>query len=170
MPGGDEIDFDMTFVSAEADSTPRTNEGSDRLSLLVISDQLITTLSLPESGKLKIGRARTCEIMINDSSISRHHATLEIGPTLTLRDENSANGTRVRNQPLEGGAVVTIECGEVLQLGKVTLIVQQRPVAKMHRVWHHEYFEARLDEECARAQREASTFAVARFHCDPPVS
>jgi DNA-binding NtrC family response regulator len=37
-------------------------------------------------------------------------------------------------------------------------------------VWNHEYFEARLEEECERCARTGATFVLSRFHCDPPVT
>jgi DNA-binding NtrC family response regulator len=146
-----------------------SNEGSDRLSLLVISDRLITTVALPTSGDVRIGRTADCEIVIDDPSISRLHALIAIGPPLSLRDLGSANGTRAHDHVLAAGEVAPIAPGDVIQLGNATLIVQQRPPpATVHRVWNHEYFDARLEEECARGSRDGSTFVVARFHCDPP--
>jgi len=167
---GDELDSTLVHVGkSTSDIIPQSNESLDRLTLLVIGEHLITTLSLPASGEVRIGRSRSCAVRIDDRSISRVHALLSIGPPMTLRDLGSANGTRVHDRALQKGDVVAIAAGDVIQLGNATLIVQQRtPTARIHRVWGHEYFEARLEEECARADRNGSSLAVARFHCDPP--
>jgi two-component system, NtrC family, response regulator AtoC len=153
------------------DATPSTQETSERLSLLVISDRAITTLALPMAGEVRIGRAPECEVVIDDQSISRQHAVLQLGAALGIRDLGSSNGTRVHDRRLPAEESVEIKPGDVLQLGNATLIVQRRPPpAKVHRVWNHVYFEARLEEECERAVRDGSTFVVARFHCAPPVT
>jgi two-component system, NtrC family, response regulator AtoC len=171
----DDREPEPTVVSPDGrttmDATPPTGEGSDRLSLLVISERVITTVPLPASGEVQIGRARGCQVVIDDPSISRAHAALTIGPPLLLQDLGSANGTRAHERVVTPGEQVPIAPGDVIQLGNATLIVQQRPPpTRVHRIWSHEYFEARLEEECARGDRDGSTFAVARFHCEPPPS
>src|SRR5207249_500834 len=129
--------------------TPELGSSPDRLSLLVISDRLITTLPLPASGPVRIGRTRDCQVIIDDPSISRSHAELSIGPHLTIVDLGSANGTRVHDCALVPNEPVAFAPGDVLQLGNATLIVQQRtPPTRVQRIYSHEYFETRLEEEC----------------------
>jgi two-component system, NtrC family, response regulator AtoC len=160
-----------TNIVSSREVTPQTTEASDRLNLLVISEHAITTIALPASGDLRIGRSRSCDVFVDDSSISRQHAILALGPPLTIIDLGSANGTRVRDRLIPPNELCEVAAGDVLQLGSATLIVQQRPPAtRVHRVWKHEYFEARLEEECARGVRSDATFAIARFHCEPPIS
>lgn len=60
--------------------------------------------------QLKIGRHRTNDIVVNDGTVSRFHATLvwqdhEDRPY--IEDHNSANGTEVDGEPVEGRAPLT---------------------------------------------------------------
>jgi len=163
-----------TFVAREhgatTEVTPSGGDGTDRLSLLVICDRVITTVPLPASGTLRIGRARTCDVVIDDPSISRTHASLTIGPPLVLHDLGSANGTRVRDRAVGPGDAAAVDAGDIIQLGGATLIIQRRSIPPpTHRVWPHDYFEARIEEECARCAQHGGSFTIARLHCTPPV-
>jgi DNA-binding NtrC family response regulator len=143
---------------------------SGRISMLVISEQVVSTQPLPPTGELTIGRGQKCDIVIDDPSVSRQHAVLSIGPPLTLRDLGSVNGTRVRDKDMASGDTVELALGDVIQLGNATLIVQRRgPAMRPQRLWPHDYFEVRLEEECARAAHAGSAFALLRLHCTPPL-
>src|SRR4029079_9504980 len=99
---------------------------------------------------------------------SRQHAVLSIGPPLTLRDLGSVNGTRVRDRDMAAGDTVELALGDVIQLGNATLIVQRRgPAMRPQRLWPHDYFEVRLEEECARAAHSGTAFSLLRLHCTP---
>src|SRR5438552_19111543 len=76
-------------------SVQAAEHASARLHALVISEKQVATYPLPDSGTVTIGRSPQCEIQIDDSSVSRAHATIAIGPPLTIVDLGSANGTRV---------------------------------------------------------------------------
>ncbi len=142
---------------------------SGRLCLVVIGEGLDATYPLPDSGKVDIGRAPDSEIRIDHPSVSRTHARLTIGATLVIEDRGSANGTRIRDRWLQAGASAEVALGEPIDVGTVMVVVQQRSVqAQQRHIWAHGYFEARLEEECARAQRSGATFAVIRIHCPTP--
>jgi len=157
---------------AEPRPTPtrgRSIAGSGRLCLVVIGEGLDATYPLPTSGKVAIGRATDSDIRIDHPSVSRNHAVLEIGDDLTIVDVGSVNGTRLRDQHLIEGVPQALALGEPVDVGSAMVVVQARssPTAK-RTIWAHGYFEARLDEECARAQRNGGTFAVIRVHCTTP--
>src|SRR5258706_8776803 len=171
-------------MSGWRDNTPRTPDhnpptpapvtasvtaadlGPGRLHALVISDKLVATYPLPDSGIIKIGRSPQCEIQIDDTSISRTHASISIGPPLAVADLGSANGTRVRDRRVEKDQLVEVQPGEAIQVGNATVILQRHAVPiPPRRLWTHDYFEVRLEEECARAGRRGLTFAVMRVHC-----
>jgi len=171
-------------VSGLRDKTPRTHEPvtpstspvtvavstselqTARLHALVISDKLVATYPLPDAGEIRIGRAPQCEILIDEVSISRMHASLVLGPQLEITDLGSANGTRVRDQLLTPHQRVSIAPGESIQVGSATLIIQRQSAPiRPRRLWTHDYFEVRLEEESARAARRGATFAVMRLSC-----
>src|SRR5437867_1658180 len=76
-------------------------------------DGVVTTQPLPAAGEIKIGRASTCDLVVLHSSVSRHHATLQMSP-LAIIDAGSRNGTRVRGELLEPG---------VIQIGSAAILI-----------------------------------------------
>jgi hypothetical protein len=66
-------------------------------------------------GRLVIGRSRTCELVVDDDTVSRRHAALELRDgAWRLRDLGSRNGTWVNGRR---AADVEVWPGDVLQLG-----------------------------------------------------
>jgi len=157
---------------ADAPLTPsrqRAGVPTGRLCLIVIGEGLDATYPLPDRGKVAIGRATDADIRIDHPSVSRNHALLEIGEGLKISDVGSVNGTRLREAHLPAFAAFDLALGEPFDVGTVMIVVQQRSSpAQKRTIWAHGYFEARLDEECARAQRSGGTFAVIRVHCSTP--
>ncbi|MGE5184323.1 MAG: sigma 54-interacting transcriptional regulator [Acidobacteriota bacterium] len=157
----------LPAIAARTLTAPAAGDhASARLHALVIGDRQVATFPLPDAGTLTVGRSPQCEIQIDDASISRTHAEISIGPPLTVADLGSANGTRVRDRRLAKGQPVEIHPGEPIQLGTATIIIQRQAAPiRPRRMWTHDYFEVRLEEECARATRRDMTFAVMRVHC-----
>ncbi len=163
------IDPDLT---AGPSSTPQRRAGvaaSGRLCLIVIGEGLDATYPLPDRGNVAIGRAPDSDICIDHPSVSRHHALLHVEDPLRIEDRGSANGTRIRDLWLQKSAVADVALGEPIDMGSVMVVIQARGApARQRHIWAHGYFEARLDEECARGQRTNSAFAVLRLHCRGP--
>jgi transcriptional regulator with PAS, ATPase and Fis domain len=139
--------------------------------LVVVADGIAATHPLPATGTVVVGRAPECDVQIDDPSISRTHAALHLSGALSIEDLGSANGTRVRDDDLEPGTCASIAVGEVVELGSTMLIVQRRAGdVSGRRIWTHDYFEGRLEDECARARRRGSLLAVIRVHSETPSS
>jgi two-component system, NtrC family, response regulator AtoC len=118
-------------------------------SLLVICDDLVKTFDLPELGVVLIGRAPDAEIRIDSPSISRRHAELHVGETITIKDLGSRNGTRLRRGPLAPDEEGPIELGEPFEVGSAKCVLQRRlTFARLARLWTHEAFENRLEKAC----------------------
>jgi transcriptional regulator with GAF, ATPase, and Fis domain len=139
-----------------------------RLRLLVIGVGSFQTYALPVEGELTIGRADNAYIRIEDAQVSRKHATLVISRSgIRIRDLGSINGTRVREQRVEPGKTADLQPGDVIDIGNTMLIVQYgATTVRPKHLWGHGVFEGRLEDECARAQREGASFAVVRLHVD----
>jgi hypothetical protein len=59
------------------------------------------------NGPVKIGRGPDNDIVISDSSVSRYHATVSVGPTtVVLTDNGSSNGTYLANQRVSTARVL----------------------------------------------------------------
>ena len=111
----------------------------DRLELAVYLGEDVACHVLPRSGRLTIGRAPGNDIRLDDVSVSRHHAVLDLGPPSSVEDLGSANGTRVRkpNEPLEmpatyethrdPGETFSIGLGDRMIFGAVTAVIRRAP-------------------------------------------
>lgn len=76
------------------------NATKDPMSLLLeLEDLLITTLPpLDSHVNLSVGRLPDCDVVVDDPSVSKHHATLSWDDTLQqalVNDLESSNGTTV---------------------------------------------------------------------------
>jgi DNA-binding NtrC family response regulator len=137
------------------------------LHLLVMSPDMFVTHALPVSGSLTIGRSTAADVRICDPRASRRHAVLHLAETLTIEDLRSANGTRVRDMPLEAGVPVAVAPGDAVVVGDTWLMLQRGPApAGPRRLWSHSYFENRLQEACARAARAKTSFGIGRIRVD----
>ncbi|GAB4455799.1 MAG: hypothetical protein Kow0031_37310 [Anaerolineae bacterium] len=71
-------------------------------------------------GTLTLGRAKSCDIQLDDRLVSRQHATLEFdGRLCTVFDEGSANGTFINDQRI-GDTGIPLRIGDRLRLGDTT--------------------------------------------------
>ncbi|MBI3184062.1 MAG: sigma 54-interacting transcriptional regulator [Myxococcales bacterium] len=142
-----------------------------RLQLLVFS-QSVATYPLPAQGSVVLGRSGSARIRIEDPSVSREHARLHIGETLEVEDLGSANGTWLRQERLAPGRRYELAPGDTVDLGAAMVMVQKvtSAVARPRRLWNHGYFEARVEDECARAERSGGAFAVVRVHLEGGLS
>ena len=117
---------------------------------------------------IDIGRASSCDLVIDHASVSRHHAMLQVSP-LQITDQRSRNGTRVRGQAIEPGVAVSLAVGDAIQIGQATVLIQYRPLVAEEstgsaRRWSSEALVHQLEVECARSARSGSPFAYARVH------
>jgi two-component system response regulator AtoC len=140
---------------------------SDPLYLVIVGDEVMATEALPPVGSVTIGRAPECGVRIDDASISRNHALLQLGAQLHIVDTGSANGTWVREQRIAPRTPVEVRLNEAMRLGSVTVLVQRRSARVKTRTVHaHAYLESRLAEECARAARRDLRFTVVHVAAD----
>jgi two-component system response regulator AtoC len=134
-----------------------------RFRLLVLGDNAIAAIHvLPETGTVTIGRDIENTVQIDDDSISRRHAVLHVDCTkLFIEDTGSSNGTTLRESRLAANERTEIGVNELVTLGRITLVIQPRfAPAQTSRLASQDYFQTRLEEECARAERANSQFAV----------
>jgi two-component system response regulator AtoC len=142
------------------------SSGSDaRLQLIVHVGRSFSTFRLPGSGQVTVGRSSECTVQINHPSVSRTHAVLTLGEPPRIRDTGSANGTRVGGNRIAPEVDVPFAVGDAMALGAALILVQRvSPPMAPRRVQSHDYFEARVDEECARRARQGGAFTLVRVN------
>jgi DNA-binding NtrC family response regulator len=134
------------------------------LHLVVMGQGVFTKFPLAGRQEMTIGRSNKADVRLRDPRASRDHARLHVSDCLRIEDLGSANGTRVGGTKLAPGKPKRISPGEPIGIGSTILMVQQMwAFGRPKRLWPHGYFEARLEEECARAERVDSKFAVVRI-------
>jgi DNA-binding NtrC family response regulator len=145
-----------------------TRVGGGR-TLLIGIDGTLTTHPLPDAGSFSIGRDPSSDFVVNHASVSRRHALLHLDSEVHVEDLGSANGVRLQGEPIPPGEWVPLRLGEVIELGEVIVIVRASRLAttpRARRVWPHSYFEGRVEEQCARAERSGEEFAVLRVNLE----
>jgi pSer/pThr/pTyr-binding forkhead associated (FHA) protein len=77
---------------------------------------------------LSIGRSRESDIFLEDLAVSRLHASIvNMGNgNYALRDEGSANGTKVNGQTVPKYQPYSLQEGDKIQLGQTVLVFNKR--------------------------------------------
>ncbi len=137
------------------------------LVLVVMSPTGTGSVPVPVQGTIVLGRAVECDVRIEDTKLSRRHAELRCGATITLVDLGSRNGSYVRSERVPPNVPVPLRVGDAIAIGSTLLTLQRSSAAERPRhVWSHGYFEARLEEECANAARKGAPFALLRLRLE----
>ena len=75
-------------------------------------------------GEMTMGRDPHCDVFLNDMTVSREHATLEMTPKgYVIRDANSFNGVWVNDQMVDA---CLLQSDDVIQLGAFCLVYKER--------------------------------------------
>jgi hypothetical protein len=121
-PGG--IGNTMIFSNSERvrDAVERTGARRRPKALLVVSGRRL--LVPPRGGA--IGRSRDCDIVLEDSSISRRHAELRPeGASWTIEDLGSTNGVRVNGLTVHGAH--QLRSGDRIEVGSTEILFEIAP-------------------------------------------
>lgn len=93
-----------------------TLKGSDGKTIQVTSKMVRNNASL--------GRSSSCDIKLEDSSVSSHHAHFcAVGSRAAIQDDGSKNGSFVNGERLQPGSPKTLHPGDVIKLGTYELRV-----------------------------------------------
>ena len=88
---------------------------------LMLHDRVITHFTIHEGTRLTIGRSEEADISIDNTAISRLHASLELkGGVHFLTDLGSTNGTTVNGERISGTVPVTEK--DMVTIGKFRLV------------------------------------------------
>jgi FHA domain/Domain of unknown function (DUF4388) len=110
--------------------TDSTTHGDTSFRYLTISYEGHPPVALAPGRKLTIGRHTSNDVVLRDTQISRHHATLvwpaAEGPR--VYDTGSTNGIRLNDKPVESQAV--LQDGDVISVGKFLLEIRLEEAAQ----------------------------------------
>ena len=83
--------------------------------------EIIKAPGNPYPDRISVGRARNCDVVMRDPSVSKLHAHFRVGPMkLELVDIDSQNGTRVNGRALAPHQPQVVEAGDTILFGNVT--------------------------------------------------
>ncbi|XP_066589436.1 uncharacterized protein [Prorops nasuta] len=80
-----------------------------------------------KKGTNKIGRHPNCNVVLNNDTVSGHHAEIEAGVvsgTAFISDTNSTNGTKLKSVSLKPGRAYQLKDGDTIEFGKVNAIYE----------------------------------------------
>jgi hypothetical protein len=120
----EEIGNTMIFSNAERVRDAVEQTGARRRSkvLLVVSGR---RLLVPPRGAA-IGRSRDCDIVLDDSGVSRRHAELRPeGSAWTIDDLGSTNGVRVNDLTIHGAH--QLRSGDRIEMGSTEMLFEIAP-------------------------------------------
>jgi two-component system, NtrC family, response regulator AtoC len=116
----------VTRSPPQARTKPRPygRAGDDALVIVVSAATGVTITPMPRSRRARLGRAADCDIVIEDDSVSRHHAAIDARkPVLAVEDIGSTNGTLVAGRCLTRGQRAELGVGEPFAVGATTIYV-----------------------------------------------
>jgi hypothetical protein len=111
----------MIYSNAERvrEAVERTGPSRRSKALLVVYGKRVV---VPARGAV-LGRSRECDVVLEDSSVSRRHAQLRPqGDGWTLEDLDSTNGVRVNGRTLSG--VRVLRSGDRIELGSTEMLFE----------------------------------------------
>lgn len=87
------------------------------------------TLRVPAPGRISIGRTAESMLSIDDTSISKHHATLAISADgeMSVADTGSTNGTKANGERIAYGEAVAVSKNDLVTFGTVDVKFSLRP-------------------------------------------
>jgi len=147
------------------------DEVSGNLSLFVLGGAAVDSFGLPAESAIVIGRSESADAQITERSVSREHARITRGKTLTLEDLGSRNGTFVGTTRLEAHRPVRLELDQVVRFGSVTAVVlPSADSGPGDSVLEPEAFERAFERACARARKLGRDVGVFYIHLETHIS
>jgi diguanylate cyclase (GGDEF)-like protein len=128
---------------------------------VVAGPHMLRFASIYPDEEISIGRDESCNLVLQDVSVSRRHATVtcDIGGNLTLLDLGSTNGTSHNGEPVKGPQAVRIQVGDQVEIGGVTLRVDRLGLDELAHL-------NRVMERLNLANKDALTGLITRHYLD----
>ncbi|HVV85356.1 MAG TPA: FHA domain-containing protein [Kofleriaceae bacterium] len=82
---------------------------------------------------ITVGRARTCDVVVDNYSVSKLHATIAHDverDQYVIADENSRNGTRIDGNPIDPTARIALYAGAKVSFGAASYLFLDPPTLR----------------------------------------
>jgi pSer/pThr/pTyr-binding forkhead associated (FHA) protein/NADPH-dependent 2,4-dienoyl-CoA reductase/sulfur reductase-like enzyme len=125
--GGTDLIFHSATRAAAQPVAPRPSSIRSGSGLLGTGGRLLGVWFAIKGGSVTVGRDPSCDVTINDLTVSRRHAELRRdGDQWRITDLGSTNGTEVRGEAVPHGSWVTVAAGDEIKLGNISLTLSDR--------------------------------------------
>lgn len=114
----------MTRDERTRSVVPRAADASRGLRLIVFVDGQVSAHVLPPDGEVTIGRGDDVGVRIDHATVSRRHATLRLGTSVSIVDHGSFNGTSIGGKKLQPHVPVPVTLSTIVELGDTMVVVQ----------------------------------------------
>lgn len=153
-----------TFLRPDWPAAAQTPDGPRNAYLTVLNDLLVGRTYRVGSGRLILGRADDCDIVLDDEGVSRRHALFVVTPDrkVTVEDFGSTNGTLVDGKfasvrELLGGermkfgsdTVVKFEFRDSIEEDYATYLYESATQDRLTGVFNERYLREQLNLEFA---------------------
>jgi two-component system cell cycle response regulator len=178
MEGPKEEDLSQT-VRRELSALGMGSQGDAILVHIYPTGPQMGTRYVITARPLIIGRGENCDIQINDSSVSRRHAAVEVSPGgVTVTDLGSTNGTFLNNTAV---TIAVLKDGDYLRVGNsiYRFLAGGNVEAEYHEeiyrltiidglteIHNKRYLLDFLERELARSQRHGCPVSLVLFDID----
>jgi two-component system, cell cycle response regulator len=177
----EEHDSDRTAIQGIRNLTSPEEERAASASLIVISGSHAGRQFKLNDSSVCIGRAKECDICIDEEGISRKHVQIDRDTkgNITITDLNSTNGTYFNGSRISRR---TLQDGDKIQIGPTTILkfsYQDSIEEAFHHnqyvqatrdgltgVYNKKFFVDRFSKEVSYAQRHNSILTLVLFDID----
>lgn len=111
-------------IKVEEVAQPNTEPAHHKYELRVVRGPSTGIEIALHNGESSIGRDPRCDVFLNDMTVSRNHASIEVTPQgCIIRDRGSVNGVWVNNRVVEA---CSLKAGDLIQIGTFCLLYHER--------------------------------------------
>jgi hypothetical protein len=121
LEGGVSLEYETRVLGPDAPRPLATAPGALPVGGSAVLIELVKAPGNPYPDRISIGRARNCDVVLRDPSVSKLHAHVRVeGGARVVVDAGSQNGTRVNRTLLAPNTPHRIASGDLVSFGRVT--------------------------------------------------
>ncbi len=158
-PDNTEVTMELNAAALTMEMRRRRPENRYTLPTLrvVAGSNMLKYSSVYPGERILIGRDESCDLTLNDSSVSRRHAsvTSDVSGQLVLEDLGSTNGTAYNGKPVRAPTLVQV--GDLIEVGGITLRIDRLSLEELSHL-------ARVVERLSLATKDPLTGLVTRLY------